>query len=76
MLSAESDDEKAALCGIEKMTEYFVSLEMPLQLRKFDLSQDSMDRLAKLCTFGQQRTIKSYVELDYDRIKEIFESCY
>lgn len=72
----ESDDEKAALCGIEKMTEYFASLEMPLQLRKFDISADSMDRLAKLCTFGKQRTVKSYVELDYDRIKEIFESCY
>ena len=72
----ESDDEKAAICGIEKMTEYFVSLEMPLKLREFKISADSMDRLADLCTFGKQRTIKSYVELDYDRIKEIFESCY
>ena len=72
----ESDDEKAALCGIEKMAEYFVSLEMPLKLREFDINTDSMDRLADLCTFGKQRTIKSYVELDYDRIKEIFESCY
>lgn len=72
----ESDEEKAALCGIEKMAEYFGSLEMPLKLRDFGISADSMDRLAELCTFGRQRTVKSYVEMDYDVIKAIFESCY
>jgi len=34
------------------------------------------DRLAELCTFGRQRAVKSYVEMDYDVVKEIFESCY
>ena len=35
-----------------------------------------METLAELCTFGKQRTVKNYIELDFDRIKEIFESCY
>ncbi len=72
----EADDEKAALCGIEKMEEYFKSIDMPLQLREFGIKENSMERLAELCTFGKQRTIKNYIELDYNRIKEIFESCY
>lgn len=72
----ECDDEKAAFQGIEKMSDYFGSLDMPLKLRDFGISADCMDRLADLCTFGKQRTVKSYVEMDYDVIKAIFESCY
>jgi len=71
----EADDEKAALLGIEAMENYFASIDMPLKLRDFDI-ENNPDRLAELCTFGKTRTVKTYVELDYDKIKEIFESCY
>ena len=69
-------DEKAAKDGIEKMAEYFGSIGMPLQLREFGIENTSMETLAELCTFGKQRTVRNYIELDFDRIKEIFESCY
>lgn len=72
----EEDDRKAAALGVEKMGEYFVSLNMPARLREFGIPADCMDRLADLCTFGKSRTIKNYIELDYQAIKEIFESCY
>ncbi len=72
----EECDEKAALLGIEAMEEFFSFMEMPLKLREFDIPRDSMERLADLCTFGKTRTVPNYVELDFDRIKEIFESCY
>lgn len=72
----EDDDEKAAKDGIEKMAEYFGSIGMPLQLREFGIENTAMETLAELCTFGKQRTVKNYIELDFDRIKEIFESCY
>lgn len=72
----ETDDEKAAVAGIESMSEYFGSIGMPLQLRDFEIEQNAIERLADLCTFNKQRTVKSYIELDFDRIKEIFESCY
>ena len=69
------DDETAAKCGIEKMAEYFVSIGMPAKLSDFDIDESCIERLAELCTFGKQRTVKTYIELDYDKIKEIFKSC-
>ncbi len=71
----EEDDEKAAKTGIEKMAEYFESIDMPTKLTDFDIDAHCADRLAELCTFGKQRTVKTYVDLDFDKIKEIFESC-
>lgn len=76
----ESDDARAALCGIEAMAEFFASIGMPLTIRECGVSAEDTavlaDRLANLCTFGKSRTIRSYIELNYDNIKEIFESCY
>ncbi len=70
------DDEKAALLGIEAMAEFFKSIGMPSTLKEFGIAHDCLGRLADICTFGKTRTIKTYIELDYDRVKEIFESCY
>ena len=72
----ESDDLKASLLGIEKMEEFFTSLKMPLKLREFGITPECTERLAELCTFHKTRTIKTYVELGFDEIKEIFDSCY
>lgn len=73
---SETDDEKAALLGIEKMSEYFKSIGMPTSLREFNIERESIDRLSELCTYGKTRTVKSYVPLGYDEIKEIFELSY
>lgn len=72
----EADDEKAALMGIEAMSSFFKSLDMPTTLREFGIMKDDIDRLCDLCTFGNTRTVKSYIEMDYNVIKDIFESCY
>ncbi len=72
----ENDDTTAALLGIERMEEFFTLIKMPLQLREFDIPQDSTYKLAELCTFSKQRTIPSYKDLDFDDIKAIFDSCY
>lgn len=72
----ENNDEKAAYIGIEKMSGFFTSIGMPSRLREFNIPQNSSEDLAKLCTFNNTRTIKSYEELDYNKIKDIFESCY
>jgi len=71
----EENDEKAAIMGIQAMADFFKSINMPLTLREFKID-NVPDRLADLCTFGKQRTVKSYIDMDYDVIKEIFESCY
>lgn len=69
------DDEACAIAGIEKMSEFFSFLGMPQRLGDFGLDNTCVDTLADLCTFHKTRTIKSYIELDYDVIKEIYESC-
>ena len=46
---------------------------MPLKLRDFGIPADCADRLAELCTFGRQRIVKSYIAMDYDVIKDIFD---
>ncbi len=71
-----TDDEAAAYGGIEKMAQFFADIKMPLRLRDFDIPSDCSARLADLCTFGKQREIKSFISLDYDRVREIFESCW
>ena len=71
----EADDEKAAVLGIEKMAEYFSSIGMPSRLRDFGIENVS-ERLADLCSFVKTRVVNSYIPLDFDRVKEIFESCY
>ena len=71
----EKDDEKAAVLGIERMEEFFAFIEMPSRISDFGLGEVSADRLADLCTYGRKRTVRSFEELDFDKIKEIFESC-
>jgi len=72
----EAEDEKAAVMGIEKMENFFAHINMPLTLREFNIPADCTENLAELCTFGKTRTVKSYIELGFNEIKEIFESCY
>lgn len=72
----EADDEKAALMGIESMEAFFTEIEMPHSIREFGIEKSAIKKLADACTFSKQRTVKSYIEMDYDVIKEIFESCY
>ena len=72
----EDDDLKASLMGIEKMEEFFRFIEMPLALKEFNIPESSLERLADLCTFSKKRTIKSYIDLGYDEILDIYKSCY
>ena len=71
----EEDKEVCALKGIEKMSEYFASLNMPTRLKDFGVKRESLDRLADLTTNGKTRKIKSYIPLGYEEVKEIFSSC-
>ncbi len=71
----QADDEAAAQAGIEKMAEYFKSIGMPSRLADFGLGEDCIEKLSDLCTFGKQRTIKSYIDMDFAVVKDIFKLC-
>ena len=72
----EKDDKVAAERGIEAMSEFFASLGMPKSIREFNIDKNPSERLATLCTFNRTRTVKSSIMMDYQIIKEIFDSCY
>ena len=73
---SEQDDEAAAVMGIESMAEYFKYIDMPSTLREFDIEREDIPRLCDLTTFLRTRSVKSYIDMDYDVIREIYESCY
>ena len=58
------------------MEKFFTSIGMPLRLREFDIEKDCVEKLAELCTFGKTRSIKTYVDFDFDKTRELFELCY
>ncbi len=70
-----ADDEVAAIEGIEALEDFFKEIGMPLRLREFGIENTSY-ALAELCTMKRTRTIKSYLEIDANLAKEIFDSCY
>lgn len=72
----EIDDKKASILGIEKMSEFFKLLNMPTKLTDFGVGKDKVDRLAELTTFNKTRTVKSYIPLGFNEIKEIFNLCF
>ena len=72
----EEDDVKASQIGIEKLQQFFIKLEMPTKLKDFNVDKDKIDYLADLCTFNKTRTIKSYIDLGFEEIKEIFNLSY
>ena len=71
-----ADDETAARLGIEAMAEYFKELGMPTCLRDFGVAEESLPKLAELCTYHGTRVVKSYIPLDYETSLAIFQSCY
>jgi alcohol dehydrogenase YqhD (iron-dependent ADH family) len=73
---ADTDDLSAAVKGVEEMEKFFKYIGMPLSLREFNIPETCIDRLADLCTYGKTRVVKSLVTLDFEKIKEIYKSCY
>ena len=69
------DSLSTAKAGIKAMREFFFYLGMPTRLSDFGISESSVDKLSDLCTNGKTRTIKSYVNLGFDEVKEIFLNC-
>lgn len=72
----ETDDEKAAVAGIDAMAAYFKELGMPTCLRDFGVAEESLPKMAELCTYHGTRVVKSYIPLDYETSLAIFQSCY
>ena len=71
----DSNDQECAIKGIEKMAEFFKYIKMPSKLSDFGIGQENIERLAELCTYNKTRTIKNYISLGFEEVKQIFSGC-
>jgi len=73
---AEENDEEAALAGIKATEEFCRSLGMPVTLTEAvgEFVKDDIDALAELCSYNRTRTIGAFKVLDYDAIREVYQS--
>jgi alcohol dehydrogenase YqhD (iron-dependent ADH family) len=65
-------DEAIVLDGIEKMQEFFAYIGMPNKLSDFNIGKDQIERLALHCSQNKTVSVKSYIPLGYEELKEIF----
>ena len=73
---SETDDEAAALKGIEATTEFFREINMPVTLNEAigEECKNDAEILADFCTYHKTRTIGSFKVLDLEAIKDIYQS--
>ena len=69
----ESDKEKGARLGIQKMEKFFASLGLETKLSDFGIKEQDLIKLALLCTNNNTTTVKNYIPLGYNEILEIFK---
>ena len=73
----ETDDETAALAGIEKQVAYFKALGMPVGVSQMGfgkLPEAEIEDLTALCSYDYSRTIGSFRVLDADAVREIYRN--
>ncbi len=69
------DDETVALEGIKETEEFFKSISMPVRLTELgiDITDKQIEEMSDKCTFFGARTLPDYVELDKEKISEIYK---
>lgn len=64
---------ETALAGIRVTEEFFKSIDMPVTLDQLGVKSDSLEELAKKCTFYGKRTLPGIRELGEAEILEIYK---
>ncbi|MCH5185988.1 MAG: iron-containing alcohol dehydrogenase [Oscillospiraceae bacterium] len=65
--------EKTALEGIYACENYFKSIGMPVRLNELGIGDEAFDEMAEKCTFFGKRVIKPFIDLDKEKIKEVYK---
>ena len=64
--------ERSAYEGIIATENFFKSIGMPTRLSELKIDDKNLKELAKRCTFYGKRTLPGIVELDEDKIFDIY----
>ncbi len=69
-----NDDKEAAHQCIQKIEEFFESIDMPTTISKLgvELTDDIIEQLAFKCSFEKTRTVGSFKVLTFDDMKKIY----
>lgn len=68
----KDNPEKSAYLGIIATEDFFKSIGMPTRLSHLGIDDKNLRELAKRCTFYGKRTLPGIVELDEDKIFDIY----
>jgi hypothetical protein len=70
----QGDDTETALTGIAAFEEFLWSIGMPTNIRGLgiELDEDTIDKLAWMCTFEGKRTVGSFRVLELEDIKAVY----
>lgn len=72
----EMNPQETALAAIEATMHYFSSIGMPVSIKELlgrNVTEEELHILSEKCTFFGTRTIGSFMVLDYDEIKAIYQ---
>ena len=62
--------------AIDMQEEYYKKLGMPTSLRELDVKEEDLPTLALNCSRNKGRVLPGYMELDYDKILDIYKMAY
>lgn len=62
--------------AINQQEQYYKRIGMPVSLRELGVSEDSLEKLALMCSRNRTRTLSGYMPLGYDEILEIYRMAY
>lgn len=66
------DPQETALAGIYACENYFKSIGMPTRLNELGINDEAFEEIAEKCTFFGKRVIKPFVDLDKEKIVEVY----
>lgn len=67
------DPERTVLLGIERMTEFFKSLDLPVCLKELKIDDEKFDEMADKCINKNNRVVGNFVSLDVPDVVKIYE---
>lgn len=73
---AEEDEDQAALAGIEATENFFMEIDMPVNLHQLlsrDITDEEIKELSYKCSFEERRTIGKFKVLTLKDMEEIYK---
>ena len=68
--------EYTILKAIELQENYYKSIGMPTSLRELDVKEDSLEKLALMCSRNKTRILSGYMKLGYEEMLDIYRMAY